>query len=219
LDIVPNINTNVIFANAGLSNGNTINLGGSQLIRSLAIQSSVTFTLGGSGSLTLGTGAITRSSASSGTQTIAQPVILGANGVWDIAGSGQLIVSNSVSGAFSLDKVDSGTLTLSGNNTYTQGTTVTGGTLIVEGAKAIPAGSSLTIGSPAAGAVFSASLITPSNKSTVSAAIGVPPIINDDKLDRLGAMSPPRIDEFFRSPTAKQIAVGVPPSEFWDNLV
>jgi len=146
---VPNSTNDVIFANTGLSNGVTVNLNGAQAARSLALQGNVSFTLGGSGGLMLATGAITRSPGASGTQTIAQPVILDANGTWDIAGSGELVVADAVSGPFSLTKQNTGTLTLSGSNTYSQGTIVTGGTLVVSNENAILSGSNLTVGSSA----------------------------------------------------------------------
>ena len=146
LDALPNASVDVIFASAGLSNGVTVNLNGSQAARSLTIESGASFTLGGSGSLALATGAVTRTDASSGTQTIAQPVVLDANGVWDIAGNGELVVSNTVSGAFPLQKTGTGTLLLSGSNTYSQGTLVTSGTLVAANANAILSGTNLMVG-------------------------------------------------------------------------
>jgi autotransporter-associated beta strand protein len=146
LDAVPNVNVDVIFASAGLSNGTTVNLNGSQAARSLTIESTASYTIGGSGSLALGAGAITRTAASSGTQTISEPVLLDANGVSNIAGSGQLVVSDTVSGAVSLQKTGAGTLLLSGNNTFNQGTIVTGGTLVAGSSGAILSGTTLMVG-------------------------------------------------------------------------
>ena len=146
LNAVPNVNVDIVFASAGLSNGATVNLNGSQAARSLTIESSASYAIGGTGSLQLGTGAITRTSASQSTQTISSPVSLDANGIWDIAGSGELVVSNAISGAFSLQKTGIGTLLLCGSNTYSQGTIVTGGTLIAAGPGAILTGTNLMVG-------------------------------------------------------------------------
>ncbi len=145
----PGSSTDAFFGSTGLSTSATVNFNGAQTARSLAFQGTVNFTLGGTGSLTLGTGYLTRSPGAAGTQTIAQPVILGANATWDIAGSGQLIVSSAISGPFSLTKQGPGTLTLSGSNSYSQGTVVTAGKLIVSNANAILSGSNLTVGSGA----------------------------------------------------------------------
>lgn len=146
---VPGTSTDAFFTGTGLTSGATINLNGAQTARSLAFQGGVNFTLGGSGSLTLGPGYLTRSPGASGTQTITQSVILGANGMWYIAGAGQLVVSGPISGAYSLEKLNSGTLTLSGANTYSKGTIVAGGTLIVANTNAILSGSDLTVGGKA----------------------------------------------------------------------
>jgi autotransporter-associated beta strand protein len=69
-----------------------------------------------------------------------------------------LTISGAISGTgFSLTENGTGTVELSGVNTYTGGTTVAGGTLVIGGPAALPAGTSLTIGG---GAVFSAGLGT-----------------------------------------------------------
>ena len=59
--------------------------------------------------------------------------------------------SANLSGPGSLTKNTSGTVVLSGSNSYTGGTVVNGGTLIVTAAKALPNGTSLTVG---AGGIF-----------------------------------------------------------------
>jgi autotransporter-associated beta strand protein len=147
---VPGASTNAFFTNFGLTNGATVNLNGSQSARSLAIQGTVNFTLGGSGSLTLASGYLVRSPGASGTQTISQPVMIGANGMFYIAGAGQLNISSPISGAFPLEKLNAGTLMLSGANTYSKGTIVAGGTLVVANSNAILSGSDLTVGANAA---------------------------------------------------------------------
>ena len=135
----------------------------------LRFRARVNFTLGGSGSLTLGSGYLTRSPGASGTQTISQGVILDANGMWYIAGAGQLAVSGPISGAFSLEKLNSGTLTFSGTNTYSQGTIVAAGTLIVANSNAILSGSNLTVGS---GALFAAPTVMTPPVTTLSVSEG-----------------------------------------------
>jgi autotransporter-associated beta strand protein len=145
----PGSSTDAFFASTGLTSGGTVNLNGNQTARSLAIQGTINFTLGGGGNLTLSSGYLTRAPGASGTQTISQPVVLGANGMWYIAGAGQLNVSGAIGGAYSLEKLGAGTLRLSGTNTYGQGTIVAAGTLIVANANAILSGSNLTVGSNA----------------------------------------------------------------------
>ena len=66
--------------------------------------------------------------------------------------SDALTYSGGVSGAGSLTKLGSGTLTLTGTNTYSDGTDVLGGTLIVNSADGIEDGSHLFVG--AASSIF-----------------------------------------------------------------
>ena len=208
----PGASADAFFTSAGLSSGNTVNLNGNQTARSLAIQGTVNFTLGGSGSLALGTGYLTRSPGASGTQTISQPVILGANGMWYIAGVGQLAVSGAISGPFSLTKLNAGTLMLSGTNTYGQGTIVAAGTLIIANANAILSGSDLTVGGNAA-SMFAPTvpmMTQPGTTRSVSDG-GIPsapaiPNANVSNSLPAGAVNMPRIDAFSRSSAAKTIA-------------
>jgi autotransporter-associated beta strand protein len=193
LDAVPNATVDVVFASAGLSNGTTVNLNGAQAARSVTIESGASFTLGGSGSLALATGALTRTNTSSGTQTISQPLALDANGVWDIAGSGELVVSNTVSGMFSLQKTDVGKLLLSGNNTYNQGTIVTGGTLLAGNPSAIQSGTNLMVGN---NVLF---YFGP----PIAAATPVVRSVGADPSVPASTMNAPRIDRVFSPPAAK----------------
>ncbi len=105
------------------------------------------FTLGGS-SLTVGLGGITNSS--SNLQTISAPVVVGAAQTWD-TGSAGLTVSGIVSGSANLTKAGTGTLFLSGANTFTGSLTVTRGTVRL-GANPAATTGSLIVNSQTAGA-------------------------------------------------------------------
>jgi len=125
---------NAKFTNAGIISSATINVGGTETINALVFDSSLDFSLGGSsGSLSLISGQISRTTSSAGTQTITRPVILDTNGVWNIGGSGQLAISGAISGGYFLQKTGAGILKLSGANTYNQSTQVKNGTLILAG--------------------------------------------------------------------------------------
>jgi autotransporter-associated beta strand protein len=74
--------------------------------------------------------------------------------------SGSLTNSGSFYGAYlSLNKVGSGTLTLSGTNTYLGGTTVENGTLVVTDQGAIADGTSLAVGDPSLLSQFEAPIV------------------------------------------------------------
>ncbi len=87
----------------------------------------------------------------SGSFSTSVPMTLGSSGggaTFDTAGY-IVTLSGSLSGAGSLTKVDSGTLILSGTDSYTGGTTVSEGTLILTNNEAIADGTSLTVGAGA----------------------------------------------------------------------
>ena len=204
----PGASTDAFFTNTGLTSGATVNLNGAETARSLAIQSTLNFTLGGSGSLALGSGYLTRSPGASGTQTISQPVILGANGMWYIAGAGQLVVSGGVSGPFSLEKLNIGTLKLSGTNTYSQGTIVAAGTLIIANSNAILSGSNVTVGSNAT-LMFASTVPAIASGSVSDGGKPSAPALPKAGVVRslpAGAAKMPRIDAFSRSSAANTIA-------------
>ncbi len=108
----------------------------------------VTFNAG-AGSFVLGGNAIALGSDvvnnSPNLQTLNMDLALQANINFDAAAGG-LAVGGNISGAFSLTKTGSNTLTLTGgNNTFSGGTTVSAGTLIIGANGALPTNSSVVI--------------------------------------------------------------------------
>ena len=69
---------------------------------------------------------------STGTSSLSGDVALTKDSTFSVAGSA-LTVSSDVTGGFGIEKIANGTLTLAGNNTYTESTTITAGTLNVTG--------------------------------------------------------------------------------------
>ncbi len=146
---LPDSTWNVTFSSTGLTNGDTLNMGGDRTINALTIDSSVNFTIGGgSGTLTLNSGYITRTAASSGTQTIAQPLTVSANTViantvWDISGSGKLTIAGSLTATnsiTSITKIGTGMVVLAGTST------VPGTLNIDDGDFTLNNGGTLTVG-------------------------------------------------------------------------
>lgn len=134
------------------------------------------FTLGATGGSTLtlngGTG-VTNNSAN--TQSVNIPIILGSAQNFNAAGAGTLTIANTVnnggnllsgdgannssfngaiSGGGGVTKVGTGTMTLSGGNSYGGVTTVNAGTLAVSGGSAIPDASAVVVAN-VAGATLS----------------------------------------------------------------
>ena len=131
---LPDETTTVTFTSAGLAPNDAVILGADRKVDRLVIDSGLDFSIGGpGGTLTLQSGALSRTAASAGTQVIARDVALGADAVWDISGTGQLAVSGAISGDHTLTKTGSGTLRLSGASTYTGTTTLQAGTFLIGG--------------------------------------------------------------------------------------
>ncbi len=104
-------------------------------------------------------GDITNNSANK--ETINLPLVLTGNRTLNAA-AGSLTVAGNIGqtgGSYGITKIGSGTLTLSGINTYTGGTLVSAGTVVVTSPSALPQGSALTVGYSGA-FVFGASAAT-----------------------------------------------------------
>ena len=83
-----------------------------------------------------------------GSATLSGTVAMGANTIVGVSGTG-LTLSGTVSGGFDLTKSGSGSLTLSGTNSYTGTTTVGGGTLVVTGTLNGSGAGAVTVGNGA----------------------------------------------------------------------
>jgi autotransporter-associated beta strand protein len=96
-------------------------------------------TAAGSGYYTAPTATIT---ASSGSAVLGTPAVSGVTlaGTGNIGGPGNINLAGTVSGAGMLDKIGSGTVSLTAPNTYSGGTTVSAGTLIAGVHGALPNG-------------------------------------------------------------------------------
>ena len=142
--------TNALGTNAVIVNdGGTYDLNGySDAISTLAVNSGTTggTVTTGAGTLTLG-GNVT-STGGAGNATISGNLALGATRMFTLTNAADgLIVSAIVSGSYGITKAGAGTLTLSGNNTYTGTTTISVGTLLIGNASALGTGAaSITSG-------------------------------------------------------------------------
>ena len=136
-DTVPGAD-DLVFGSA-FGSGTTVDATAANITaNSLTLDTATAFTLATAArTLTLTTGKLTRTAASSNNQIISGRITLGANGIWDINGSGTLTVSavvNDGGSTFSITKNGSGNLVLSGvGNGYDGGTIVNAGSLTFSG--------------------------------------------------------------------------------------
>ncbi len=100
-------------------------------------------TIGAGNMLTLGSGGIDMSGATQNLVLNAL-VALAANQSWDVANGRTLTANGAISGAFNLNKIGFGVLTLGGVNTFTGATTIGGGTLTLNGSLNGTTGTDLT---------------------------------------------------------------------------
>jgi autotransporter-associated beta strand protein len=128
----PSSSDTAIFGSAGST---TVTVDVDSAITGISFNSAAqSYTFGGGFALTIGGNGITNSSST--LQTFNNSLILGAAQTWDVASAG-VTVNGAISGGGNLTKRGTGTLTLSGNNTYTGSTTVNEGTLLVNGSTSL----------------------------------------------------------------------------------
>lgn len=102
--------------------------------------------IGGSSTLTLGTGGIDLSAATQDL-TLTAPVVISGAQTWPVAAGRVLEIGGVISGSgASLTKTGSGTLRLSATNTYSGSTTVSSGTLALAATNVLPNASAVSIG-------------------------------------------------------------------------
>jgi fibronectin-binding autotransporter adhesin len=123
------------------------------------------------GTLALGGDGINCTLTASGTATISANVNLLANQTWNV-GARTLHVSGAVSGDYSIAKTGSGTLTLSGANTFTAGGTLSQGSLQIRSNSALGTGAFTLSGGTLGQAVVPASTSnTITNNITVADSV------------------------------------------------
>jgi autotransporter-associated beta strand protein len=138
------------------------------------------YTISGTGNITLGSGGIDASALTSGNITLGVSIALASAQSWNVGTGTALSATGNISGAFALTKLGSGTLTLAGSNTYSNGTTISAGTLLANSADTVngSTGSGLvTVASGAAlggvgqirGSVSDSGTITAGNATTTGA--------------------------------------------------
>jgi len=119
--LVPGPDADVVFSSTGAAQQSAV-LGADMSIKSFTNNDSTAVSIGGSNSLTIGSGGVTVSSTANATTTFSTRVTLGAPQSWNVASGKALVVSGIVSGdaANSLTKAGAGTVRLSnvGNNFF-----------------------------------------------------------------------------------------------------
>ena len=129
---VPDADTDITFAASGATNLPDTVLGADFSVKGVTVSNATGVTMGGTHNLTLGANGLTVA-AGAGATTIntTGQVMLGADQTWANNAANALTVASPISGAAALTKSGTGTLTLTGDNTYTDATTISAGTLQV----------------------------------------------------------------------------------------
>ena len=161
---------------SGFASGTTLTLDGTRYINDLVISTSTAFTLsaGTGGTLNLRSGNITRQNVS-GIQTISAGIVLGDptgpgtyTGTWYIAGSNSLNISGDITetgGSRGLNKTGTGTVILSGTNTFTGGLTLTAGIVSIS--------SNSNLGGSSSGLIFNGGTLQITQNVIASRAIAM----------------------------------------------
>ncbi len=134
-------NSDLIFTNANASSSSVLDVKDSTTLNSITFgEGALSFTLTNSTSLLTLNGGTNITDNSTNLQTLAVRIALAGDSIWNTGKGAQLLVSGNISQVGStpsgINKIGSGTLTLSGVNTYTGGTTLSGGVMILSGAGA-----------------------------------------------------------------------------------
>ncbi len=134
-------NSDLIFTNANASSSSVLDVKDSTTLKSITFgEGALSFTLTNSTSLLTLNGGTNITDNSTNLQTLAVRIALAGDSIWNTGKGAQLLVSGNISQVGStpsgINKIGSGTLTLSGVNTYSGGTTLSGGVMILSGAGA-----------------------------------------------------------------------------------
>lgn len=131
-DTVPGSSDGVTFGSS-FTSGLTVRLDSNLTIDNITIDTSAGLVISDN-RLGIASGTLSRTGSSSGDQTISADIRLGADALWDVAGSGSLTVSGVISdgaATYGLQKAGSGTLILSGINSYGGETLISQGVLSI----------------------------------------------------------------------------------------
>jgi autotransporter-associated beta strand protein/T5SS/PEP-CTERM-associated repeat protein len=183
-DSLPENGDAVEFSGTGGTSTNNYASGNLSEISGLTFTSSAngSYTINGN-ALTLGAGGLVNDSTS--TQTVAIGLTLGADQTF-AANSANLVVSGNISGAASLTKVGSETLTLSGSNTYTGETLVEAGTLAIASGGSLTGTSKIFVGNSTSGNTLDILGTASTGNMTLSHQVGS----NDNTVTVGGGTSP-----------------------------
>lgn len=135
-------NADLIFTNANASSSSVLDVSSSATFNSITFGAgALSFTLTNSTSLLTLNGGTNITDNSTNLETLAVAIALAGESVWNMGAGAQLLVSGNISQVGStpigITKIGTGTLTLTGSNSYGGATTINGGTLTINGASAI----------------------------------------------------------------------------------